>query len=101
MIISHFNACNNAGLSWVDEVLMKGLKQGDKNCDWRIEVHSSDDENIEVASACSEDDKSSDEHDYGPAVYVIHKAAISEDELKKRIEADQEECKVALKYFGY
>ena len=95
--MSHLNACNTKGLSWVDEVLVTGLRNGDKISDWRIEVHSSD-ENDDSNSNSDNDDEV--EKEYGPAVYIIQKVAVSDDRVKKR-KADIEVSRANIKFFGY
>lgn len=103
MIVSHLNACNENGLSWVDEVLVTGLRNGDKVCNWKIEVHSSDDDDDDVDGGdnVDEDDEIIKEKDYGPAVYIVQKLSISDEEVAKRRNDDEELSKVALKFFGY
>lgn len=92
MIVSHFNACNSKGMSWVDEVLVAGLRKGDKMCDWKIEVHSSDDDDEE--SPQDGDSTEQNEKDVGPAVYIVRKVALTGD-------SSNDISKVSLKFFGY
>ena len=93
MIVSHFNACNSKGMSWVDEVLVAGLRKGDKICDWKIEVHSSDDDDDELSSQDG-DSTELNEKDVGPAVYIVRKVALTDD-------SNNDTSKVSLKFFGY
>ena len=98
LIVSHLNACNSEGLSWVEEVLMTGLRDGDEECDWRIEVHSND--NVEQDNVTSENEKD-EQKDDGPAVYIIQKQDCSHNISEKKINDEKNISKVALKFFGY
>ena len=100
LIVSHVNACNAEGLAWVDEILITGLRKGDSISDWRIEVHhSSGDDDIDIdidhdnyndngndadtSDAVEEDGNEKNAKEYGPAVYIIRKKAVSNEKKSK------------------
>lgn len=120
VIVSHLNANNEVGMSWIDEVVVVGLKAGDAVSNWRIEVHSGenddDDESEGQATATSisiqdeqiegtlAKDDQAEENTSGPAVYIIRKLNkdidATENEDKQSIE-NQQDSKVEVKFFGY
>jgi hypothetical protein len=107
LIVSHLNANGPEGLSWIDEVLATGLKDGDSASDWRIEVHGNDADEDDVApdgqvnvniqeNAENEGDGSnSPSTQYGPAVYIIRKIKGSKDQ------GQDDSSRVDMKFFGY
>jgi len=111
VIVSHLNANGPKGLLWVDEVLVNGLKDGDGVSNWRIEVHGNDvddndDEespdgkvNVKEMEENEDEDDEALSKDYGPAVYIIRKMEVSEEEREKRSEDDS--SRVDMKFFGY
>jgi len=92
LIVSHLNACNEAGLSWVNEILVNGLRKGDNESNWRIEVHSNDQE--------MSDEEEEDRDDHGPAVYIIRKVTASHS-LNEKNGLDSILSRVDVKFFGY
>ena len=103
LIVSHLNACNSEGLSWVDEVLITGLRNGDGISDWRIEVHHSDSDNGE--NEISHDGEDSEKDD-GPAVYIIQKVSVpclacNNIEIIGEIGKGRTTSKASIKFFGY
>ena len=99
LIVSHLNANGPEGLSWVDEVLAAGLKDGDSESSFRIEVHGNDaDDDDEVEDGLKVKEIEQNEEDskhYGPAVYIIQKKDNSQTK-------SAEECpRVDMKFFGY
>ena len=118
LIVSHVNACNAEGLAWVDEILITGLRKGDSISDWRIEVHhSSGDDDIDIdidhdnyndngndadtSDAVEEDGNEKNAKEYGPAVYIIRKKAVSNKKKVKMREDGQGTSKATIKFFGY
>jgi len=111
LIVSHLNANGPEGLSWIDEVLATGLKDGDSASDWRIEVHGNDadddaDEddvapdgqvnvNIQENAENEDDGLNSPSTQYGPAVYIIRKIKGSKDQ------GQDDSSRVDMKFFGY
>jgi hypothetical protein len=100
LIVSHLNARNAEGLSWADDILAVGLRDGDKISNWRIEVHSSDPDDEQDDDANNDDDNSDEGKEYGPAVYIVQKISVTDDIAKAR-ENDEDSSKVDLKFFGY
>ncbi len=103
LIVSHLNANCPEGLSWVNEVLVKGLKDGDCDSKWTIEVHSNDAEKEDSAPnvivvAGSEENAENDSKSakLGPAVYIIRKMGSCNDDQRKNTSSE-----VDLKFFGY
>ena len=102
LIVSHLNACNSEGLSWVEEVLVTGLRDGDNFCNWRIEVHSSSDVGEDDVFSDDKESVEDKQKDCGPAVYIIQKQGYSSDMIsEKRVSNDKNVSKVDLKFFGY
>ena len=105
--MSHLNASDAAGLSWVDQVLITGLRNGDTLSDWRIEVHSNADdcEDVDGGDRDSGDDEAKapgdEEKENGPAVYIIQKVAEPDDIAEKREADENNTSKVDIKFFGY
>ena len=102
LIVSHLNANGPEGLSWVNEVLTTGLKDGDGECSWRIEVHGNDaeedgdeGEGVKVKEITEDEEESKQ---YGPAVYIIRKGDMK-DNGEKSSEDDSQ--RVDVKFFGY
>jgi len=91
------NANTLEGLTWTQEVLFPGLKGGDSTSDWRIEVHGNDVDNDNETSETEDD---SDEKHAGPAVYIICKIAVSNEEREER-EKTQKDSNVDMKFFDY
>lgn len=94
LIVSHLNANNAEGYEWANDILTTGLKSGDNDCNWQIEVHGND---VEEENDNEDDDDNETEDDdesknYGPAVYICKKVA------KKN---KDNECKVGMKFLGY
>lgn len=77
VLISHLNAHIPKGMGWLQDVVVKGLRNGGANAQWVIEVHGNDgvEENNDAVEVCSESP--------GPAVYVIHKMPLKEGESPK------------------
>lgn len=119
LIVSHLNANSAEGLDWAQEVLITGLRDGDNVCDWRVEVHSRDvdygnEYKIKIVDSSedgcdqvdnkrsSEDngEDSEEEEHHGPAVYIIRKMGVSEEERKRR-ETKHDTSKADMKFFGY
>ena len=65
MIVSHLNANNEVGMEWLNDVLGNGLKTGDTNANYRVEVHGNEGDG---------------EDNLGPAVYIIKKVKMMRDE---------------------
>mmetsp|Transcript_12688 Transcript_12688/g.16960 ORF Transcript_12688/g.16960 Transcript_12688/m.16960 type:complete len:553 (+) Transcript_12688:111-1769(+) len=55
VIVSHLNANTTQGLSWLDEVVVPGLRAGGGDATWEIEIHGSD------GNDGSDDDEDDDE----------------------------------------
>ncbi len=91
------NANTSEGLTWTQEVLVPGLEGGDSTSDWRIEVHGNDVDNGDKTSETEDD---SDEKHAGPAVYIIRKIAVSNEEREER-EKTQKGSNVDMKFFNY
>ncbi|GFH50038.1 hypothetical protein CTEN210_06514 [Chaetoceros tenuissimus] len=93
LIVSHLNANNAEGYDWANDILSTGLKSGDSDCNWQIEVHGNDveeeNDNEDDENETEDDDESKN---YGPAVYICKKVA-------KRNKDN--ECKVGMKFLGY
>ena len=102
MIVSHLNACNSEGLLWANEILVTGLRSGDKESDWRVEVHSSDadDDNEMLSTTNEEKEDDYQEKNNGPAVYIIQKQSVSSEEQMRR-KKNNVESNVSMKVFGY
>jgi hypothetical protein len=98
LIVSHLNANGPEGLSWVDEVLAAGLKDGDSESSFRIEVHGNDagdDDEQDGLKVKETEENEEDSKHYGPAVYIIQKKDNSQTK-------SAEECpRVDMKFFGY
>ena len=107
-------------MSWIDEVVVVGLKAGDAVSNWRIEVHSGgndDDDECEgqttATSICIQDEQNEDtlakddqaeENTSGPAVYIIRKLSIDMDATEnedKQNTDNQRNPRVEIKFFGY
>lgn len=119
LIVSHLNACNAEGMSWVNEVLVTGLNNGDRSCNWRVEVHSSSTDEIDLIDDPNEDQnvQSTNTNGSGPAVYIIRKVTLQKGEEeapslenssanKKSDEGvdgedDDFNANVKIKFFGY
>ena len=107
LIVSHLNANGPEGMSWVNEVVVKGLKDGDSTgCDWRIEVHGNDADNededdveVEVEGGGILKEQDVTEAHYGPAVYIIRKMPGSSS--ASNANKEEELSRVDLKFFGY
>lgn len=93
LIVSHLNANNAEGYEWANDILTTGLKSGDSDCNWQIEVHGND---VEEENGNEDDENDTEDDDesknYGPAVYICKKVA------KKN---KDNECKVGMKFLGY
>ena len=80
LIVSHLNACNSEGMSWVNKVLVQGLNSGDQTCHWRIEVHSSSNDEIDFLDEDNDTGGDGDvKSNSGPAVYIIRKIELQND----------------------
>ena len=92
IIISHLNARVDSGIQWLNDVIVPGLREGGKNCDWQVEVHGNE------VSIPSDDEEDSSESP-GPCVYMIEKIPLSKD---KKIETIQSEPPtIPLKFVTY
>lgn len=102
LIVSHLNANGPEGLSWVNEVLITGLKNGDGECSWRIEVHGNDaEEDGDEGEGVKVKETTEDEEEckqYGPAVYIIRKVDMKDNGEKS---AEDDSQRVDVKFFGY
>ena len=102
LIVSHLNANGPEGLSWVNEVLITGLKDGDGECSWRIEVHGNDaqerddeGEGMKVKETTEDEEESKN---YGPAVYIIRKVDMKGNGEKS---SEDDFQRADVKFFGY
>lgn len=89
-------------MSWVNKVLVKGLNDGTKSCSWRIEVHSSGNDEIDL-TAGNDDDEGKNS---GPAVYIVQKMGMTlrDEDVKKNTKDDDKNeviSNVKVKFFGY
>jgi len=119
LIVSHLNVNSAEGLNWAQEVLLPGLRDGDNVCDWRIEVHSRDvddgDEDTNKIVDSSDDscnkvdntinsgdnvENSEEEEHHGPAVYIIRKMDVSEEERQRR-KTTHDTSTADMKFFAY
>lgn len=106
-------------MNWAQEVLLPGLRDGDNVCDWRIEVHSRDvddgDEDTNKIVDSSDDscnkvdntinsgdnvENSEEEEHHGPAVYIIRKMDVSEEERQRR-KTTHDTSTADMKFFAY
>ena len=101
MIISHLNAKTPEGISWLEEVVITGLRRGDGDVDWAIESHGGgglcieEEEEEKTEENRIEDDDAEEQPrpHYGPAVYVIRKNGPPNDKavvMKEGTNADAE-----------
>ena len=67
VIVSHLNAHSEAGMEWLGDIVVPGLRKGSLECDWEIEVHGNEEEPIDEESGETTSEGP------GPAVYIIHK----------------------------
>ena len=91
IIISHLNARVDSGIQWLNDVIVPGLREGGKNCDFQVEVHGNE------VSTPSDDEEESPESP-GPCVYMIEKIPLSK-EKKKTIQS--EPSTIPLKFVTY
>ena len=106
MIVSHLNANSSKGMQWLDDIIIKGLQDGDACARWKIEVHGGDGETESLAShdeneglvIQTEEEEEVDSDKYGPAVYILQKVPNNETGSGKD---EGKQSKVALKFFGY
>ncbi|OEU20709.1 hypothetical protein FRACYDRAFT_234341 [Fragilariopsis cylindrus CCMP1102] len=91
IIISHLNARVDSGIQWLNDVVVPGLREGGKNCDFQVEVHGNE------VSTPSDDEEESPESP-GPCVYMIEKIPLSKEE-KKTIQS--EPSTIPLKFVTY
>ena len=91
IIISHLNARVDSGIQWLNDVIVPGLREGGKNCDFQVEVHGNE------VSTPSDDEEDSPESP-GPCVYMIEKIPLSKDK-KKTIQS--EPSTIPLKFVTY
>lgn len=78
LLVSHLNAQTDQGITWLSNVLFEGLRRGDSDVAWSVEVHGNE--------ATSDDST-------GPCVYIIHKKA--QDDVAN------EETSIPVKFFSY
>ena len=91
IIISHLNARVDSGIQWLNDVIVPGLREGGKNCDFQVEVHGNE------VSTPSDDEEESPESP-GPCVYMIEKIPLSK-EKKETIQS--EPSTIPLKFVTY
>ncbi len=113
LIVSHLNACNAEGMSWVNKVLVTGLNEGDNLCNWKIEVHGSSTDQIDLigdSPNCGEPNENGDRSTTGPAVYIIQKDTVEKNGNGSQVKVDNEGMEknskgevtnVKIKFFGY
>lgn len=94
ILISHLNAHTDSGIQWLNEVVVEGLRAGDKDAVWEIEAHGNDD--FEE----SEEERSSPQLSPGPCVYIIHKMLSSAEPNSKSDDSDSP-SNIQLKFFTY
>lgn len=89
VLISHLNAHFPAGMSWLESIVLDGLKQGDPSCNWMIEVHGKcESDLVDDAS-----EGSSSPSTTGPAVYIISKVHPDNQDDKKET--------IPVRFFSY
>ena len=110
LIVSHLNAREEKGMSWVNDVLLSGLREEwlerkrEKRSDddakdeilWSIEVHGG-----EANESCCNVDEEQEPH-FGPAVYILKKVAVSScvfAEIMKR--KGDDEVPVKMEFLTY
>ena len=91
MIVSHINAHTEKGISWLNEIVVPGLRAGSGKSQWNVEVHGGD-----VPDIDGEDDEAS--VDPGPAVYIIHKGEV---DIDRPTTDDSSPPTVPLRFFSY
>ncbi|KAI2513459.1 methyltransferase domain-containing protein [Fragilaria crotonensis] len=89
VLVSHLNAHTKNGIEWLHEVVLPGLRAGDQDWRWEIEVHGND----------GIDDIDNQDHatqtSPGPCVYVIHKLDMPVEEK------DGSTTSIPLSFFTY
>ncbi|KAL3936062.1 MAG: hypothetical protein SGBAC_008543 [Bacillariaceae sp.] len=90
VIVSHVNAHVPAGLQWLDNIVLPGLRMNCKHTKWEIEVHGNSGEDVRVENGETEEQESP-----GPAVYLIHKI----ESKKEATESDPPT--IPLRFFSY
>jgi hypothetical protein len=92
MIVSHINANTEKGISWLNEIVVPGLRSGAGKSHWSVEIHGGD-----VPDIDGEDDEAS--VDPGPAVYIIHKGEVDIDQ--PTTDEKSVPSTVPLRFFSY
>ena len=89
VLVSHLNAHTKNGIEWLHEVVLPGLRAGDQDWRWEIEVHGND----------GLDDFEDQNHAMpispGPCVYVIHKLDVPTEDK------DGTTASIPLRFFTY
>ena len=104
VLISHLNAHAENGRQWLHELVIPGLRSGDSNASWEIEVHGEEDSGLigkdddekdvdEENEQKEESDGNTSTDSPGPAVYIIRK-------LPPKPDGD-EDLTVPLRLFSY
>lgn len=93
VLISHLNAHTKNGIEWLHEVVLPGLRAGDTDARWEIEVHGND------GMDDMEDGNSIPSGSPGPCVYVIKKLETPAEEDHASKSADPPT--IPLKFFTY
>lgn len=88
VLVSHLNAHTERGIGWLQDVVFEGLRGGDPESGYVIEVHG----NSEV----QEDSKTALPGTPGPAVYIIRKK-----EKETSCEVEEENTSIPVKFFAY
>lgn len=96
VIVSHLNAHVQAGLEWLNDVIVPGLRKGAGQFEWQVEVHGSE----ATTPTENEEDTGDDEPESpGPAVYIIRKGPLIDD--AGGMEHKNEQPPIPLRFFTY
>ena len=96
IIISHLNAHVESGLTWLNDVIVPGLRAAGK-FEWLIEVHGNDVEDVDDGT---EEDEDKQVESPGPAVYFITKIRVL-TQAEASEGSEQALPTIPLKFFSY
>lgn len=103
-IVSQMNVNDHSRMSWIDDVVVEGLKSEEGTSNWIVEVHSADahDEGnpiVETGLKCDLDSEAEVTHSsFHPAVYIIWKTNAS---TEAQVDDNDSIPRVEIRYFDY
>jgi SAM-dependent methyltransferase len=96
-LVSHLNAHTDSGIEWLDQIVLPGLREGDQNARWDIEVHGNDGSG-ELEEGNDGEDASPTAWGPGPGVYIIRKTVrLREGDARSNDEMQT----IPLRFFSY